>query len=87
MLTPVLIAATWSASADLAETAFIALLSWGYLTGLQTLAIHRSDESGWYRAGTVIAYPGGDALVRAGAAPYPHLRDIHLPAAGLDDTQ
>lgn len=53
---PVLIAATWPASANFSEGALAAMLIWAYLTALRILAVRRSDETWAYRLGTLMCY-------------------------------
>lgn len=54
---PVLIVVTWPGSGMFTLTGLSAMLWWAYLAALRTTAVRRSDESWWYRAGTVCCYP------------------------------
>jgi hyaluronan synthase len=54
---PVEAAFLWRQSGPFLRGAVIAMVAWAYLTGLRTLAVRRSDESAWYRLGTLASYP------------------------------
>jgi hyaluronan synthase len=54
---PVIAVADWSQAKPFVTGALTAMMAWGYVTGLRTLSIRRSDESWTYRLGTVAIYP------------------------------
>lgn len=53
---PVVVAGLWPVSAGFLGDALAASAGWSLLIGLRTLSVRRSDESAWFRAGTVAAY-------------------------------
>lgn len=54
---PVLIALDWPRSEMFTFAGVVAMLSWGLVTALRVTCVRRSDESWWYRAGTLLVYP------------------------------
>jgi hyaluronan synthase len=54
---PWLVAATWPASRTFLAAGIGAMLVWGYASALRIVAVRRSDEGWWFRAGTAACYP------------------------------
>jgi hyaluronan synthase len=57
MTLPVLMILTWPESEVFTLAGLAAMLTWGYASGLRIVAVHRSDESRWFRMGTALCYP------------------------------
>jgi hyaluronan synthase len=57
MLLPALIVWTWPQSETFTAAGAAAMLAWGYASALRIVAVHRDDETGWFRAGTALCYP------------------------------
>lgn len=55
--TLVLVAARWPASAHYAESGYLAMSAWAFLTSLRLLAVRRSDETWLNRIATLFFYP------------------------------
>ncbi len=55
--TPILIALRWPESAHFAESGYVAMSAWAFVTSLRLLAVRRSDESWSDRMGTLFYYP------------------------------
>ena len=56
---PVFFALTWPRSADLLGYLLLSAILWAYTASPHVLRVRRQGESGWFRAGTLLAYPAG----------------------------
>ena len=54
---PILIAVYWPASAHFAESGYVAMSGWAFVTSLRLLCVRRSDETWPHRLATLIYYP------------------------------
>jgi hyaluronan synthase len=57
MALPVLVALDWPGSKSFTVAGAAAMLAWGYASALRIVAVRRSDEGWWFRAGTAACYP------------------------------
>ena len=54
---PVVVLMTWPQSEHVLELTAVAALSWAYLVSVRTLSVRRSDESIWFRIGSLLLFP------------------------------
>lgn len=54
---PILIIVDWPASAHFAETGYVAMSAWAFVTSLRLLCVRRSDETWPHRLATLFYYP------------------------------
>jgi len=58
---PVILVAAWPHSERILELTVVAALSWTYLMSVRTLSVRRSDDSVWFRIGSLLLFPAGSA--------------------------
>ena len=56
---PIILIATWPLSGRTLELILMAAISWSYLVSVRTLSVRRSDDSVWFRIGSLFLYPTG----------------------------
>ena len=56
---PVFFAITWPRSARLLAILILSVIIWAYAASPHVLRVRREGESGWFRIGTMLAYPAG----------------------------
>ncbi len=56
---PAFFALTWPRSANLLGYLLLSAILWAYAASPHVLRVRRQGESGWFRAGTMLAYPAG----------------------------
>jgi hypothetical protein len=54
---PVVVFMTWPQSEHVLELTAVAAISWAYLVSVRTLSVRRSDESIWFRIGSLLLFP------------------------------
>jgi hyaluronan synthase len=54
---PVIMLATWPQSERLLEITGLAVFCWPYLVGFRTLSVRRSNDSVWFRIGSLLLFP------------------------------
>jgi hyaluronan synthase len=56
---PVILLATWPQSERTLELIVVAAISWSYPVSVRALSVRRSDDSAWFRIGSLFLYPTG----------------------------
>ena len=59
LFVPVLLIASWPASAGLASWTVLSVIAWSFTTSLHVLRVRREGEGTWTRISSVLAYPAG----------------------------
>jgi hyaluronan synthase len=54
---PVVVIMTWPQAEHVLELTAVAAISWAYLVSVRTLSVRRSDESAWFRIGSLLLFP------------------------------